>query len=135
MDRILKCCIDLQVRVLKKSPAGKDVGDEDIFKYVADFKHPLLRIKINQIQIQETPEESKRTNEQVMQDRQHQIDAAIVRVMKSRKHLSHPLLLGEVMPQLKFSVKAADLKKRIEGLIDREYMARDTEEHDLYHYT
>lgn len=125
----------MQVRVLKKTPAGKDVGDNDTFKYVSDFRHPLVRIKINQIQIQETPEESRRTNEQVMQDRQHQMDAAIVRVMKARKHLSHQLLLAEVMPQLKFNVKAVDLKKRIEGLIEKEYMARDTEEHDLYHYT
>ena len=124
----------VQVRVLKKAPAGKEVGDADVFKYVADFKHALVRIKINQIQIQETVDESKRTNEQVMQDRQHQMDAALVRTMKARKQLSHQLLIGEVMPQLKFNVKASDLKKRIEGLIDREYMCRDATTHDLYNY-
>ena len=55
-----------------------------------------------------------------------QIDAAIVRIMKTRKTLSHKLLVSELMVQLKFPVRGADLKKRIESLIDREYLERDT---------
>lgn len=31
----------------------------------------------------------------------------------------------QVLQQLKFPLKASDLKKRIESLIDREYLARD----------
>lgn len=56
-----------------------------------------------------------------------QIDAAIVRIMKTRKTLSHKLLVGELMQMLKFPMKASDLKKRIESLIDREYLERDRE--------
>ncbi len=55
-----------------------------------------------------------------------QIDAAIVRIMKTRKTLSHKLLVSELMVQLKFPVRGADLKKRIESLIDREYLERDS---------
>ena len=54
-----------------------------------------------------------------------QIDAAIVRVMKTRKTLSHKLLVAELLQQLKFPIKQSDLKKRIESLIDREYLERD----------
>lgn len=54
-----------------------------------------------------------------------QIDAAIVRVMKTRKSLSHKLLVQELLVQLKFPIQASDLKKRIESLIDREYLERD----------
>ena len=54
-----------------------------------------------------------------------QIDAAIVRVMKTRKSLSHKLLVAELLQQLRFPIKASDLKKRIESLIDREYLERD----------
>ena len=54
-----------------------------------------------------------------------QIDAAIVRIMKTRKTLSHKLLVNELVVQLKFPIKGADLKKRIESLIDREYLERD----------
>ena len=46
--------------------------------------------------------------------------------MKTRKQLSHKLLVGECLVQLKFPVRAADLKKRIESLIDREYLARNS---------
>ena len=56
-----------------------------------------------------------------------QIDAAIVRIMKTRKTLSHKLLVSELMQMLKFPMKASDLKKRIENLIDREYLERDSE--------
>jgi cullin 4 len=71
---------------------------------------------------------------QVLQDRQYQIDAALVRVMKARKQLSHKLLVNEVMQQLKFNIRPTDIKKRIEGLIERDYLERDGEAHDVYNY-
>ncbi len=50
-------------------------------------------------------EEQASTTERVFQDRQYQIDAAIVRIMKMRKTLSRNLLMSEVYNQLKFPVK------------------------------
>lgn len=79
-------------------------------------------------------EEQQATEERVFQDRQYQIDAAIVRIMKMRKTLSHNLLLSELFNQLKFPVKPADLKKRIESLIDRDYMERDKDKANSYNY-
>ncbi|XP_070538317.1 cullin-4A-like [Ptychodera flava] len=123
-----------KARVISKIPKGKDVSDGDIFTFSDDFKHKLFRIKINQIQMKETPEEQSNTQERVFQDRQYQIDAAIVRIMKMRKTLSHTLLVSELYDQLKFPVKPADLKKRIESLIDRDYMERDKDNSNQYHY-
>lgn len=60
---------------------------------------PLLRFVLQQV------EEQASTTERVFQDRQYQIDAAIVRIMKMRKTLSHNLLVSEVYNQLKFPVK------------------------------
>lgn len=40
--------------------------------------------QVNSIQMQETAAEANATNERVFQDRQYQIDAAIVRIMKAR---------------------------------------------------
>lgn len=71
---------------------------------------------------------------QVMQDRAVVIDAAIVRIMKTRKSLSHKLLIQEIMLQLKFTVKGSDLKKRIESLIEREFIERSSENRDVYVY-
>ncbi|OBS76273.1 hypothetical protein A6R68_17270 [Neotoma lepida] len=123
-----------KARVLAKNPKGKDIEDGDKFICNDDFKHKLFRIKINQIQMKETVEEQASTTERVFQDRQYQIDAAIVRIMKMRKTLSHNLLVSEVYNQLKFPVKPADLKKRIESLIDRDYMERDKENSNQYNY-
>lgn len=123
-----------KARVLLKSPKGKEVEDGDKFLFNAEFKHKLFRIKINQIQMKETVEEQVSTTERVFQDRQYQIDAAIVRVMKMRKTLGHNLLVSELYNQLKFPVKPGDLKKRIESLIDRDYMERDKDSPNQYHY-
>lgn len=123
-----------KARVLVKKPKGRDVDDGDTFFFNSEFKHKLCRIKINQIQLKETQEENINTTERVFQDRQYQIDAAIVRIMKTRKTLSHTLLVTELFNQLKFPVKPTDLKKRIESLIERDYMERDKEFPNQYHY-
>ncbi|KAG8322193.1 Cullin-4A [Homalodisca vitripennis] len=94
-----------KARVLTKMPRGRDVEDGDKFSFNADFTNKLFRIKINQIQMKETTEEQKATEERVFQDRQYQIDAAIVRIMKMRKTLTHNLLITELYNQLKFPVK------------------------------
>eukprot|EP00955_Chlamydomonas_euryale_P068806 360241-Chlamydomonas_euryale.AAC.4 len=128
------CSLRLQVRVLNKEPKGREVDDTDTFHFNGDFASALIRIKINSIQMKETEEENKKTNDQVLQDRQYQIDAAIVRIMKTRKTLSHKLLVSDVIQQLKFPLRASDLKKRIESLIDREYLARDASDPNIYTY-
>jgi hypothetical protein len=50
-------------------------------------------------------EENTKTKESVFQDRQFQIDAAIVRIMKTRKTLTHNQLMAELYQQLKFPLK------------------------------
>ncbi|KAI1287352.1 Cullin-4B [Halotydeus destructor] len=123
-----------KARVLTKNPKGRDVEAGDKFLYNSEFKNKLFRIKINQIQMKETVEEQVNTQERVFQDRQYQIDAAIVRIMKTRKSLTHNLLLTELYDQLKFPVKPTDLKKRIESLIERDYLERDKDSPNHYHY-
>ena len=123
-----------KVRVLVKDPKGRDVLDGDAFRVNEGFNERLHRIKVNSIQMKESVEENKQTNERVFQDRQYQIDAAIVRVMKTRKTLSHQLLISEIFNQIKFPAKPTDLKKRIESLIDREYLERDRNNAQIYNY-
>lgn len=71
---------------------------------------------------------------QVVQERQHAIDAAIVRVMKMRKSLHHKLLVQQVMTQLRFQLTNADLKKRIDNLIEREFLERSSTDSQVYNY-
>ena len=91
-------CGKANQRVLSKTPKGKDVDDGDVFAVNDDFNERLTRIKVNSIQMKETKEDNDATNERVFQDRQYQIDAAIVRVMKTRKTLSHQARSDTLVP-------------------------------------
>eukprot|EP01025_Chloroclados_australasicus_P025868 TRINITY_DN25752_c0_g1_i2.p1 TRINITY_DN25752_c0_g1~~TRINITY_DN25752_c0_g1_i2.p1 ORF type:complete len:745 (-),score=82.84 TRINITY_DN25752_c0_g1_i2:248-2482(-) len=134
LKRTLQSLACGKLRILKKQPRGPEVDDKDEFHYNADFTHNYIRINIKSIQMKETEEENKKTNEQVLQDRQYQIDAAIVRIMKTRKSLSHQLLIYELRQQLRFQVRTEDLKKRVESLIEREYLERDANDKSIYNY-
>eukprot|EP00298_Acanthocystis_sp_HF-20_P015238 c21068_g1_i4.p1 GENE.c21068_g1_i4~~c21068_g1_i4.p1 ORF type:complete len:294 (+),score=101.15 c21068_g1_i4:107-988(+) len=125
-----------KIRILSKNPKAKEVEDGDIFEVDEEkiLTNKLFRIKINNIQAKETKEEQVKTHEGVCQDRQYQIDAAIVRIMKTRKTLTHNLLVAQLFAQLKFPVQTLDLKKRIESLIDREYLERDSKNKTVYNY-
>ena len=51
---------------------GKDISEDEIFTWNGKFSYKLFKLKINQVQIKETVEENKETNEQIFQDRQLQ---------------------------------------------------------------
>lgn len=134
LKRTLQSLACGKIRVLAKLPKGKEIEEDDKFLVNKDFKSNAYRVKINSIQMKETAKETKETNAKVFQDRQYQIDAAIVRIMKARKSLAYTTLISELFKQLKFPAKTSDLKKRIESLIDREYLERDAEEPHMYRY-
>ena len=91
-----------KTRILLKEPKGSVIDQSDVFSVNPNFSNPHFRIKINSIQIKETPQEQIDTTEKVFQDRIYVIDAAIVRIMKTRQTLSHELLIAELCDQLKF---------------------------------
>jgi len=76
----------------------------------------------------------QKTKEEVFRDRQYEVDAIIVRLMKARKKLTHNQLMGEIFSQLKFSATMSDIKKRIESLIERDYLERDKDDNASYNY-
>ena len=80
--------------------------------------------------------EKLETRQKVEEDRKPEIEAAIVRVMKSRKVLDHNTVITEVTRQLaaRFVPNPAVIKKRIEGLIEREFLERDRDDRTLYRY-
>ena len=112
----------------------KAIADSDVFVFNADFFSNQRRIRITNIQMKETTEERSKTQESVTLDRMSLIDASIVRIMKARKTLDHLSLTGEVMKQLKFPASNTDIKKRIETLIEREYLERVIGDGSSYNY-
>ncbi|KAK5989153.1 Cullin-4A [Cladobotryum mycophilum] len=127
LDRTLQSLACGKARVLSKHPKGRDVKPTDTFSFNKLFTDPKYRVKINQIQLKETKEENKATNERVAQDRRFETQAAIVRIMKSRKTMGHAELVAEVISLTKKrgSVEPAAIKKEIESLIEKDYLERE----------
>lgn len=116
LDRTLQSLACGKARVLTKHPKGKDVKPTDTFTYNKSFTDPKVRVKINQIQLKETKEENKAMHDRIAQDRRFETQAAIVRIMKSRKQLGHAELVAEViaMTSKRGSVEPPEIKKEIE---------------------
>lgn len=123
-------------KILVKTGVDKKIGDDDQFSFNSKFKSKLFRVKIMAMPQRETTEERKETREKVDEDRKHQIEAAIVRTMKARKSCDHSNLIVEVTKQLssRFIPNPQLIKKRIESLIEREYLERSKEDRKIYHY-
>ncbi|KAK9737600.1 Cullin protein neddylation domain [Popillia japonica] len=121
-------------KILLKTPKGKEIEETDSFSYNHNFSDRLFRVKINQVQLKETIEEHHATQESVFHDRQFQIDAAIVRIMKQKKALDHNLLVSELYGILDIPLTPCDIKKRIEQLIERDYIERDKDNQNIYKY-
>ena len=119
LNRTLQSLACGKARVLTKHPKSKDVSPTDTFTFNKAFSDPKYRVKINQIQQKETKEENKATHERIAQDRRFETQAAIVRIMKSRKKMTHPELQAEVinMTKKRGSVEPAAIKKEIERYV------------------
>ena len=68
----------------------------DQFTVNDEFYSKLFKIRVTNIQAKESEPETKETREKVEDDRKHEIEAAIVRIMKARRTLVHNLLVSEV---------------------------------------
>lgn len=124
-------------RILIKSPKTKEIEPDHIFTVNDSFTSKLVRVKIQAITCRgESEPERKETRSKVDEDRKHEIEAAIVRIMKARKQMSHSNLVSEVTEQLRtrFMPSPVIIKKRIEALIEREYLARTDTDRKTYTY-
>ena len=122
------CC--KKYKVLSKSGKSKEVSKEDMFSVNLEFKSKLKQLAISAPMIKETFNKEK-----VDIDRTHAIEAAIVKIMKSRKKMNYIHLLNEVMTILQmFKPTAAAIKNRIESLIEKDYLERDSEDSNLFRY-
>lgn len=136
LQRHLQSLACAKFKILKKHPPGRDVHSSDSFSFNNDFTCPMQKIKISTVSAKvETTKERRETRDHIEEERHHQIEACIVRIMKDRKHLTHNDLVNEVTRQLasRFQPNPQNIKKRIEGLIDREYLER-CEDRKSYNY-
>jgi cullin 1 len=84
----------------------------------------------------EARKETEQVQKEIDDDRRHVVQAAIVRIMKTRKALKHPQLVSEVLSQLasRFCPKIQLIKKSIDILIEREYLKRRGDDYETIEY-
>ncbi|KAG0182293.1 Cullin-3 [Apophysomyces sp. BC1021] len=131
LKRTLQSLACAKYKVLKRDVKGKEINPTDKFYFNQGFTSNMARIKIQTVASKvESDGERKYTQSKVDEERKHQIEAAIVRIMKDRKLMEHNLLITEVTKQLspRFMPNPIMVKKRIEALIDREYLDRSAED-------
>lgn len=141
-DDELKACLQALScvkgkNVLKRTPDGKEVLPTDTFEVNEDFSSKSSRVKISTISSRrENDHERASKSRQLSDDRKYQVEATIVRVMKAKKRLSHNDIVVEVTAQVKnrFMPTPADIKKYIEGLVEKDYIRRDPNDRRLYEY-
>lgn len=111
-----------------------DVGTVVELNY--GFQNKRVRVNLNQPLRQEQRKEEEATYKGIQGDRELVIQAAIVRIMKTRKSMNHANLVAETVEQLvrRFKPPVPIVKKCIVSLIEREYLSRDEKQKDLYHY-
>jgi cullin 1 len=117
-------------KILSKTGEPKAINKDDLFSINEGFKSKLKQISIPAPVIKETF-----NREKVDIDRSHAIEAAIVKIMKSRKKMTYMNLSQEVMVVLQmFKPTASIIKSKIEGLIDRDYLERDPNDNHILRY-
>jgi cullin 1 len=117
-------------KVITKTPASSKINTTDTFVGNAKFSSNMRKIRILMPSL-----DTNTSTKKVEEDRTIAIEAAIVRIMKARKTLQHQQLLSEVLAQLSFfAPNPRVVKKRIEALIDREYLERSADNPGVYNY-
>ncbi|WCJ26041.1 cullin 1 [Euphorbia peplus] len=130
--RLLHSLSCAKYKILIKEPNTKTISQADSFVFNHKFTDRMRRIKIPLPPV----DERKKIVEDVDKDRRFAIDAALVRIMKSRKVLGHQQLVSECVELLSrtFKPDIKAIKKRIEDLITLDYLERDQENPNVFKY-
>lgn len=126
-----------RVQVLLKRPNNPELQPGHMFKLNPEFKSVSRKVDIPLFRSNAVNAEKRAEDEKTLeQQRRCQIEAAIVRIMKTRKTIQHNALITEVIQQLRdrFKVEPITIMRRIESLIEHEYMRRNEQDRTLYEY-
>ncbi|KAJ2229335.1 hypothetical protein EV180_001546 [Coemansia sp. RSA 518] len=139
LTRQLQSLACAKYKILSKTPASRDVGPNDKFAFNNNFKSAQYRIRIPVVAAKASVETEKEKSESMAAiglERQYVVEAAIVRIMKTRKQMVHEQLVTEVIKQLsaRFLPTPKLIKESIGRLIDREYLQRSPDDPRLYNY-
>ncbi|OBA24288.1 hypothetical protein METBIDRAFT_77114 [Metschnikowia bicuspidata var. bicuspidata NRRL YB-4993] len=126
----------VKFKLLEQTPAAPQQMSEPqtTFTIVGEYKSKKLKVNFVSTIRTEQKQEEDETSREIDESRKNYLTASIVRIMKARKTMKHNDLVNEVLVQAhsRFKAKLIDLKRAIEYLLDKEYIAR--REGDTFEY-
>ncbi|XP_035900957.1 cullin-2 [Anopheles stephensi] len=131
-QRHLQSLVEAKLLLLSE----EKMNDDTEVSINVNYNNKRTKFKITTNLQKETPQEVEHTMNAVDEDRKMYLQAAIVRIMKSRKVLRHNTLIQEILSQSKvsFAPNVSMIKKCIESLIDKQYIERTPNSGDEYSY-
>jgi len=144
--------LEKNIKFLSTQPTKKDpilirasaeplIGDAEEIEFNENFKHQKKRIvlwsgKINWRNVKSIgPQQTKGDNTDIEKQREFIVDSVGVRVMKSRRTIQYNDLISEIINLITmFQPDPKFIKKRIESLIEREFIKRDEGDQKLLIY-
>ena len=136
----LKICIEamLAIKLFINESNGTDITNRDVIAYNPAFTHKSYKIKVPEKRKKGIDKNVEETLVQSVQlERKHAVEAAIVRIMKSRRLMEHTQLVEEVIKYSSINQFTPDvpfIKQVIENLISREYLDRSADNRNVYVY-
>uniref|UniRef100_A0A7I4YFK4 CULLIN_2 domain-containing protein n=1 Tax=Haemonchus contortus TaxID=6289 RepID=A0A7I4YFK4_HAECO len=126
--------------VLKSSEgldASSEAKDNVVISLNQSYSNKKIKVDLSKMVMRtDTKQETETVQKNVDEDRKSVINACIVRIMKTRKRISHSQLMTEVLQQLsaRFKPSVEMVKRCISQLIEKEYMRRDEAAREMYEY-
>eukprot|EP01129_Flabellula_baltica_P013543 TRINITY_DN6306_c0_g1_i1.p1 TRINITY_DN6306_c0_g1~~TRINITY_DN6306_c0_g1_i1.p1 ORF type:complete len:755 (+),score=152.75 TRINITY_DN6306_c0_g1_i1:44-2308(+) len=130
----------LRLRVLHKAPRDEPtITNTSRFKINKKFSSQKRKVQLNipvREEMQEQQEENEKERKALLEYRKLQLQAAIIRVMKQERSIEYTALTGAVIELVKenFTPKVPAVKKCIDVLIEKEYIARREGKKDIIEY-
>ena len=102
-----------------------------------EFRSNMYRNKVAVLNSKTQKEsDTKKVQGKVEDDRRYAIEAAMIKVMKARRKIEYTNLMSETtrLLQVRFTPEPAQIKVRLESLIERGYIERTEEDRKIFKY-
>lgn len=136
--QLLSMAVAPRTRIMKKFPPTKTISSTDIFSINYAFTAPIRNIKVQTIAGVIPASQRTATMEKELLERERSLEsnAAIVRIMKSDRKLTHTELFEKAIEVVKtrFTLTTPIFKRSLNYLIEKEYLQRDPDDPSFYHY-